>query len=147
MEYVEGVKVTDADGLARLGIDPADVAKISSSPSRDAPEHGIFHADPHPGNLLVAPGPKLVFVDFGQVKEVGPQFRFVFAQMTRALLAEDNSALGKSFRDLGFRMEKDNDKGYEDLGKRVRGRHREADAAHQTPAGSSRTCSATPTVT
>jgi hypothetical protein len=37
--------------------------------------------------------------------------------MTRALLAEDNTALGQSFRDLGFRMEKDTDSGYEALGK------------------------------
>jgi aarF domain-containing kinase len=80
-------------------------------------EHGVFHADPHPGNLLVAPGPKLLLVDFGQVKEIGPQFRFVFAQMTRALLAEDDSALGQTFRDLGFRMKLDTAEGYVDLGK------------------------------
>src|SRR5690606_28379390 len=70
-----------------------------------------------PGNLLVVPGPKLVLLDFGQVKEVGPQFRFIFGQMTRALMAEDNTALGKTFRDLGFRMKKDEDAGYEGLGK------------------------------
>jgi predicted unusual protein kinase regulating ubiquinone biosynthesis (AarF/ABC1/UbiB family) len=51
------------------------------------------------------------------VKEVGPQFRFIFGQMTRALLAEDNTALGKTFRDLGFRMKQDTDEGYEGLGR------------------------------
>jgi predicted unusual protein kinase regulating ubiquinone biosynthesis (AarF/ABC1/UbiB family) len=56
-------------------------------------------------------------LDFGQVKEVGPQFRFIFGQMTRALLAEDNTALGKTFRDLGFRMKRDTAEGYEGLGK------------------------------
>jgi predicted unusual protein kinase regulating ubiquinone biosynthesis (AarF/ABC1/UbiB family) len=118
MEYVEGVKITDLDGMRRLGIDSVEVAKVLIVAfSEMLLEHGLFHADPHPGNLLVAPGPKLILVDFGQVKEVGPQFRFVFAQMTRALLAEDNTALGQSFRDLGFRMEKDTDSGYEALGK------------------------------
>src|SRR5262249_17429987 len=98
MEYVEGVKITDAEAIARMGIDSADVAKILVVAfSEMLLQHGVFHADPHPGNLLVAPGPKLVLVDFGQVKQIGPQFRFVFAQMTKALLADDDSALGRSF--------------------------------------------------
>jgi len=51
---------------------------------------GVFHADPHPGNLMVMAGPKLVMVDFGQVKDISPAFRFVFGQMTRALLKDDD---------------------------------------------------------
>jgi ubiquinone biosynthesis protein len=118
MEFVGGVKISDREGIERLGIDSADVAKVLIVAfSEMLLQHGIFHADPHPGNLLVQPGPRLVLVDFGQVKEVGPQFRFVFAQMTRALLAEDNQALGRTFRALGFRMKQDTDEGYEDLGK------------------------------
>ncbi|HEY4686101.1 MAG TPA: AarF/UbiB family protein [Dehalococcoidia bacterium] len=118
MEYVEGIKVTDVAALARAGIDPADVAKILVVAfSEMLLRHGLFHADPHPGNLLVAPGPQLVLVDFGQVKEIGLPFRLVFAQMTRALLAEDDSALGQTFRDLGFRMKHDTTEGYVDLGK------------------------------
>lgn len=117
MEYVRGVKITDVAAIEALGVDPSDVAKILVVAfSEMLLEHGLFHADPHPGNLLVAPGPKLVLVDFGQVKEVGAPFRFVFAQMTRALMSEDDSALGRSFRDLGFRMRDDTAQGYEDLG-------------------------------
>jgi predicted unusual protein kinase regulating ubiquinone biosynthesis (AarF/ABC1/UbiB family) len=118
MEYVEGVKITDRAGLERAGIDPAEVAKILLVAfSEMLVEHGLFHADPHPGNLMVAPGPKLIMVDFGQVKEVGPQFRFIFGQMTRALLSEDDTELGRAFRALGFRMKEDVDAGYEDLGR------------------------------
>jgi hypothetical protein len=51
------------------------------------------------------------------VKDISPAFRFVFGQMTRALMASDDSALGKTFRDLGFRMQQDADGGYEALGK------------------------------
>jgi len=123
MEYVEGVKITDVAAMERLGIDTADVSKILVVAfSEMLLEHGVFHADPHPGNLLVAPGadgsgPKLILVDFGQVKAIGPQFRFVFAQMTRALLAADDTALGRTFRDLGFRMKQDSAQGYEDVGR------------------------------
>jgi aarF domain-containing kinase len=118
MQFLEGVKVTDLEGLQRLDIDPADVAKvIIVAFSEMLLQHGLFHADPHPGNLLVAPGPKLIMVDFGQVKEVGPQFRFVFGQMTKALVADDNTALGQTFRDLGFRMKDDSPEGYRELGR------------------------------
>lgn len=118
MQFLNGVKITDEKGLGLLGIDPADVAKVVIVAfSEMLLQHGLFHADPHPGNLLVAPGPKLIMVDFGQVKEVGPQFRFVFAQMTRALVADDNTALGQSFRDLGFRMKDDSAEGYRELGR------------------------------
>ena len=117
MEYVEGVKITDIEAVEAMGVRPEDIAKILVVAfSEMLLEHGLFHADPHPGNLLVAPGPKLVLVDFGQVKEVGPQFRLVFAQMTRALVAQDDSELGRSFRDLGFRMKQDTTRSYEDLG-------------------------------
>ena len=118
MEYVEGVKITDIEGMRRLGVDSADVAKILVVAFGEMLlNHGLFHADPHPGNLLVGPGPKLILIDFGQVKAIGPQFRFVFGQMTRALVMEDDSALGRTFRNLGFRMKKDVDEGYEALGK------------------------------
>lgn len=118
MQYLDGVKITDAEGLAVQGIDSADVAKVLVVAfSEMLLQHGLFHADPHPGNLLVAPGPKLILVDFGQVKEVGPQFRFIFAEMTKALLAQDNVALGQTFRALGFRMKDDSAAGYEELGR------------------------------
>src|SRR6185503_17673551 len=98
--------------------DTAEVAKVLVVAfSEMLLNHGLFHADPHPGNLLVAPGPKLLLVDFGQVKEIGPQFRFIFGQMTRALTSEDDTALGQSFRNLGFRMKRVADSGYEALGK------------------------------
>ena len=117
MEYVEGVKITDVEAIRGLGVEPADVAKILLVAfSEMLVEHGLFHADPHPGNLMVAQGPKLIMVDFGQVKDVAPAFRAGFGQMTRALMGEDDTALGRSFRDLGFRMKQDTAQGYEDLG-------------------------------
>lgn len=123
MQYLEGTKITDVETLRANGIDPAAVAALLLRAfSEMLLRHGFFHADPHPGNLLVAPGPRLVLLDFGQVKEIGPAFRFVFAQMTRALTSGDSQALGRSFRALGFRMRDDTPEGYEELGDAYVGR-------------------------
>jgi predicted unusual protein kinase regulating ubiquinone biosynthesis (AarF/ABC1/UbiB family) len=117
MEYVEGVKITDVDGIRALGVEPAEVAKILLVAfSEMILRHGFFHADPHPGNLMVMAGPKLVLVDFGQVKDLGPDFKESFIRLTRALLVGDDAATGSTFRDLGFRMKLDTQEGYEQLG-------------------------------
>jgi predicted unusual protein kinase regulating ubiquinone biosynthesis (AarF/ABC1/UbiB family) len=122
MEYVEGIKVTDREGLRAAGIDSADVAKLIIVGFAEMMlHHGLFHADPHPGNLLVTPGPRLVMVDFGQVKDISPAFRMVFGQMTRALLQDNDTVLGQTFRDIGFRMKQDTDQGYVDFGKAYMG--------------------------
>lgn len=123
MEFIEGVKITDTESVRALGVEPADVAKILVVAfSEMILNHGLFHADPHPGNLMVAPGPKLVLVDFGQVKDVGEDFRTIFAQLTQALMGAETQAVGQSFRDLGFRMKHDSEDGYEQLGQAYIGR-------------------------
>lgn len=122
MEFVDGVKITDTDGIRGLGLDPSDVAKVLVVAfSEMILGHGLFHADPHPGNLLVSKDPdtgqpRLILIDFGQVKDVGPEFRFLFGLMTKALMNADDSAVGRSFRDMGFRMREDRAESYEELG-------------------------------
>ncbi len=123
MEYIDGVKITDYEGVRRLGVDPSDVAKILVFAFAEMiVKNGFFHADPHPGNLLVLPGPKLVLIDFGQAKELAPAFKDVLVRFTRTLLDGDNAAMGKAFRDLGFRTKRDDAAGYEQLGDAYVGR-------------------------
>ena len=65
--------------------------------------HGYFHADPHPGNLFVLPGPVVVFLDFGLSKELPPEFRRNYAKLIVALISRDNDEMVKAFRALGFK--------------------------------------------
>jgi predicted unusual protein kinase regulating ubiquinone biosynthesis (AarF/ABC1/UbiB family) len=117
MEYIDGVKVTDFEALQRMGIDTSDVAKILVYAFAEMLiNHGFFHADPHPGNLFVQPGPKLVLLDFGQAKDLPPHFRETMARFTKSILAGDMAAMGMAFRDLGFRTQTDTAEGYEQLG-------------------------------
>ncbi len=113
MEYIEGVKVTDVAALEAMGVDKREVARLLvESYLTQMLRHGFFHADPHPGNLLVQPGPRVAFVDFGMAKELPPSFRELFVRFNRAMVAADNAAMGQAFRDMGFRMKRDDEASY-----------------------------------
>jgi predicted unusual protein kinase regulating ubiquinone biosynthesis (AarF/ABC1/UbiB family) len=117
MEFVEGIKVTDMAALDAAGIDRQAVAKLlAESYFRQIFAHGFFHADPHPGNLFIQPGPKLVIVDFGLAKQLPPAFLRGFVHLTTALIAADRAGLAQSFRDLGFKTKRADDTVFEALG-------------------------------
>ncbi|HYL99458.1 MAG TPA: AarF/UbiB family protein, partial [Blastocatellia bacterium] len=68
MEYIPGLKVTDADQLVASGRDPSHVVRLlARTYLKQLLEDGFFHADPHPGNLRVMPDGRLAFFDFGMV--------------------------------------------------------------------------------
>jgi ubiquinone biosynthesis protein len=69
LDFVEGVKVTDLDG--REGHDRKVVARnIIEAAFRHLFRSGIFHGDPHPGNVLVLPGDRIALLDFGLVGRI-----------------------------------------------------------------------------
>ena len=108
MEYMPGTKISDIEGLLEQGIDPNQVALIMTEAfCEQVLIHGFFHADPHPGNLLVQPGPRVVFLDFGLTKELPDEFRVNYARLTLAILSQDPEAMVDAFRAIGFRTKSD----------------------------------------
>ena len=73
-EYIAGIKVTEKAQLEAARIDiPALLSQGVRANLKQLFEHGLFHADPHPGNLLVRPGDgTLVFIDFGMMGIIHP---------------------------------------------------------------------------
>ncbi|HEY6099102.1 MAG TPA: AarF/UbiB family protein, partial [Anaeromyxobacter sp.] len=66
LDYVEGTKINDV--TAEAGFDLERVARnIIDAAFRELFEDGLFHGDPHPGNILVLPGDRIALVDFGLV--------------------------------------------------------------------------------
>jgi len=107
MERVDGIKITDLAALRAAGLDPSRVSQLLvEAYCEQILRHGFFHADPHPGNLLVQPGsaggPRLVFLDFGLAKELPAKFRQGAVEFAAALLRGDPAAMAEALVSLGF---------------------------------------------
>ena len=73
MEYVPGTKINDIDDLDERGFDRTQLARtLQEAYLQMIIDDGVFHADPHPGNLAVQDDGKLVFYDFGMSGRVDP---------------------------------------------------------------------------
>ncbi len=76
MEFIHGTKVTDLEGQRRQNISPEKVNRLLiKTYLKQLLEDGFFHADPHPGNLLVMADGRLAFFDFGMVGRITPQLQ------------------------------------------------------------------------
>jgi len=85
MEYVPGVKISNAEQLRKDGFDPVHISKqLCTSYLEQVCRHGFFHCDPHPGNLAVDsgyPGGRLVYYDFGMMEVMEPDVKKGFVDL------------------------------------------------------------------
>ena len=90
MDYVDGVKVTDLDGLEAIGANRAAVASRGFRlVLEQALMDGFFHADPHPGNIFVLPGDVVCFIDFGMMGRLSQKVREEFVELVQHIVDED----------------------------------------------------------
>ncbi len=103
MEWVDGTKLTRLDELARQGIDATHLIDVGVQCSlRQLLEHGFFHADPHPGNLLATPDGKLAYLDFGMMSEVKPYQRYGLIEAVVHMVNRDFEGLAHDYVKLEF---------------------------------------------
>jgi ubiquinone biosynthesis protein len=101
-DFVEGVKLTDLEGLRRKGLDPKIVARNGTRALlREVFEHRYFHADPHPGNHFVLDNHVIATVDFGMVGRLDDPTADALADLVTALLSQDLDGILRAFRKLG----------------------------------------------
>jgi predicted unusual protein kinase regulating ubiquinone biosynthesis (AarF/ABC1/UbiB family) len=103
LEWINGIKLNDVDGIRRAGLDRDALIKTGvNSGLRQLLEFGFFHADPHPGNLFVLPDGRMAFIDFGMMDQLTQHTKETIAGSVVHLINKDYMALTKDFVELGF---------------------------------------------
>ncbi len=103
MEFIHGTKVTALEELRARSVSPEKVNRLLiRTYLKQLLEDGFFHADPHPGNLLVMPDGRLAFFDFGMVGRITPQLQSKMIDAFFHVVAKDPAGIAQDLIDLDF---------------------------------------------
>jgi predicted unusual protein kinase regulating ubiquinone biosynthesis (AarF/ABC1/UbiB family) len=103
LEFVRGTKVVDIEGLKAHRISPVKVNRLLiRTYLKQLLEDGFFHADPHPGNLLVMDSGHLAFFDFGMVGRINPRLQTQMIDAFFHVVSRDVHGLGQDIINLNF---------------------------------------------
>lgn len=93
MDYIEGIPIDDTVELTAAGYDCAEIGeKLMDNYTAQMLDDGFFHADPHPGNLVVS-GNKIVYMDLGIMGRLSSGDRRCVSQMVEAVARRDSIEL------------------------------------------------------
>lgn len=103
MEFIEGVKINEVDSLEKAGISKTKLAKILYlSYLQQLLEDGFFHADPHPGNILVKQDGTIAYIDFGMVGNITNSMKENMFRLAMSVYLKDTNGVVESLDGLGF---------------------------------------------
>lgn len=106
MEYVEGIPIYDTKALREEGYVLEEIGeKILDNYATQILDWGFFHADPHPGNIIIRDG-KIVYIDLGIMGRLNASERSGFEKIIHAVGIKDAAALKSAL--IAFAIEKDN---------------------------------------
>jgi predicted unusual protein kinase regulating ubiquinone biosynthesis (AarF/ABC1/UbiB family) len=90
MQFFEGFRVTEVDEILRHKIDTQKmIENLIAFYGDQLLIHGFFHADPHPGNILIRPDSRIVLLDYGMVLEITPELRHDLVRIVIAAVRGD----------------------------------------------------------
>lgn len=103
MEWIDGVKSSDLAGLRRAGVDvDAFIRNGVQAALRQLLEFGLFHGDPHAGNIFSMRDGRVAYVDFGNVASISARQRDVLVGAIAHVANSDYAAIAGDFVRLGF---------------------------------------------
>ncbi|MFI5350632.1 MAG: ABC1 kinase family protein [Elusimicrobiota bacterium] len=115
LERLHGIKAGDPAVLEREGLDPRLAAqRLADHYLAMIFTHGFFHADPHPGNLLVQPDHVIAYLDFGMMGRLDLATREALADVFLAVSERDQATLGRALLALADRDEEPDPRAFED---------------------------------
>jgi ubiquinone biosynthesis protein len=101
--FTPGLKVSDMAGIDARGLDKKDVAgRLVRIYCQMIFVDGFYHADPHPGNVLVDDDGAIVLLDFGAVAELSSEMKAGIPEFLEGVLRRDTDRLIKALRKMGF---------------------------------------------
>ncbi len=103
LEWIEGVSIYDKEKIADLKLEPASIArKIAVIFFNQAYRDGFFHADLHPGNILVCADGKIALIDFGIIGILPERDRLAIAEILYAFLKRDYVLVARVHKRVGY---------------------------------------------
>ena len=101
LEWMDGVPLRAADPLAERGLDRMGLARnLLSAVLRQVMVHGVFHADPHPGNVLMRSDGTLALIDFGSVGRLDSLQQSALVRIVLAVSNKDPRQLREALLDV-----------------------------------------------
>ena len=90
LEYVEGLKVSDLQSLDQAGLDRKLIARRGAAAFLEMVlNHGFFHGDPHPGNVLILPDNVICLLDYGIVGRLDDELKTFLSDILLAIVNRD----------------------------------------------------------
>jgi len=103
LEWIDGVSIYNKEDIIKLGYHPKEIAsKISVIFFNQAYRDGFFHADLHPGNILLCKNGKVALLDFGIIGIVPEDDRLAIAEILYAFLKRDYELVAKVHKRIGY---------------------------------------------
>lgn len=103
MEFIQGIRLSNIEQLKEQGIRTSVVAeRIAGTIFQQILVDGVFHADPHPGNILVLPGEEIALLDFGMVGRLSAHTQKHFATFIIALRNRSSKGVMRAIEHLGM---------------------------------------------
>ncbi len=101
LEFINGIKIDQIKELKAKDIDTTVIARrLAISYYKQIFEYGFFHADPHPGNLLVLPNNHICYLDFGMMGSMLPRDISIFGRLFISITNRDVKKIIKSIHKL-----------------------------------------------
>jgi len=102
-EFMEGVKISDLENLTERNIDRQALAeRVLTAYCQMIFRDGIYHADPHPGNILVQSDGSIVFLDFGAVAKLSDEMKNGILHFFEGVLKRDNDQISTALQQMGL---------------------------------------------
>ena len=101
MDFVDGIKINDMAALSSAGVNTSQIAyDFTNSLIKQILENGVFHADPHPGNVFVVDRKYVEFIDLGMVGTINNRFRRQLNDLVLGIATRNTLKIAQSIMEM-----------------------------------------------